>query len=108
MLLWKFRAELKNISEDVDMAEMAWDGTKSEKGVSWKLHNKSDPTFPQECVGKYVNTEKGTTISDTSSSGGLHVCSIKGEKTGTGTHILDWASLEMPKTKKIYSVFLKQ
>ena len=32
-LFQKFRAKLINILEDVDMAEMGWDGTEAEKGI---------------------------------------------------------------------------
>ena len=38
-----FRAELMNIPEDTNMTEMGWDGTKSEKYISCKLHNKPYP-----------------------------------------------------------------
>ena len=34
-----FRAELMNIPEDADITDMGWDGTETEKVVSWKLHN---------------------------------------------------------------------
>ena len=62
-LFRKFRAKLMNISEDVEMNEMGWDRIETENSVSWKLHKESDPACPQECVGNYINMEKGTTIS---------------------------------------------
>ena len=52
-LFRKFRAELMNIPEDIDMSQMGWDGTGHPKGVTWKLHNETDPACPQECVGDY-------------------------------------------------------
>lgn len=42
-----------NIPEDMDMADMGWDGVDQPKGVTWKLHNETDPASPQECVGDY-------------------------------------------------------
>ena len=62
-LFRSFRAELMNIPEDADIADMGWDRTDAEKGVPWKLQNELDTTYPQECVGNYV---KGTSISDAS------------------------------------------
>ena len=58
-----------NIPEDADITDMGWDRTKTEKGVSWKLHNELDPAFPQDCVGDYV---KGTSMPYVSASGILH------------------------------------
>ena len=78
-----------NISEDFDIAEMGQDRTKAEKGVSWKLHNDSDPDCPQECVVNDVNTEKGATLFDAPASGVLHTCSTKKEKIGTSGQKLD-------------------
>ena len=52
-LFRKFRAELMNIPEDMDMEDMGWDGVDQPKGVTWKLHNETDPTSPQDCVGNY-------------------------------------------------------
>ena len=79
-LFRRFRAELMNISEDVDMGVMGWEGTEAKKGVSWKLHKESDPACRQECVGNY---EKGTTIPDASALGGgcIHVAP---ERRNTG------------------------
>ena len=97
-----------NISEDVNMSEVGWGGTKAVKYVLWKLHKKAYFTCPQECVGDYVNTEKGTTVSDASASGNFHMCITKREKIGTGNSILDRPSLEKPRTKKIYADILRQ
>ena len=62
-LLRRFISELMNLPEDTDMTEMGWDGTESEKGVSWKLHNEPDPACPHEYVGNYA---KRTNMSDAS------------------------------------------
>ena len=51
----KFRAEIMNIPDDVDMAEMGMDGKVLKKGITCKLHNEIDPRFPQECVGDCGN-----------------------------------------------------
>ena len=40
-----------NISDDLDMGEMGMDGTDLKKGITCKLHNKTDPGCPKECVG---------------------------------------------------------
>ena len=50
-LFRKFRAEIMNIPDDLDMGEMGMDGTGLKKGITCKLHNKTDPGCPQECVG---------------------------------------------------------
>ena len=55
VLFRKFRAEIMNISDDLDMDEMGMDGAGIKKGVMWKIHNETDPGFPQECVGDYEN-----------------------------------------------------
>ena len=55
----KFRADLFDVSDDDDMDDMGWSRTKATKVFPWKLHNESDPAFPQEFVGNY---KKGTTI----------------------------------------------
>ena len=63
-----FRAELVNLPEDADITDMGWDSIKTEKGVSWKLHNELYPACPQGCVGGY---ETGTSMPDVSASGVL-------------------------------------
>ena len=50
-LFSKSRSEIMNIPDDLDMGEMGMDGTGLKKGVMWKLHNKTDPGCPLECVG---------------------------------------------------------
>ena len=50
----------------------------------------------------------GNTIYDASELRGLHTCSTKKYKTGTGSHILDRASLENPRAKKIDANILRQ
>ena len=50
-LFRKFRAERMKIPDDLDIGEMVMDITCLEKGITCKLHNNTDPGFPQECVG---------------------------------------------------------
>ena len=50
-LFRKFRSEIVNIPDDLDMGEMGMDRTGLKKGVMWKLHNETDPGYPQNCVG---------------------------------------------------------
>ena len=50
-LFRKFRAEIMNIPDDLDMGEMGMDGKGLKKGITCKLHNYTDPICPQECVG---------------------------------------------------------
>ena len=50
-LFSKFRAEIMNIPDDLDMGEMGMDRKGLNKGITCKLHNETDPRFPQECVG---------------------------------------------------------
>ena len=50
-LFRKFMAEIMNILDDLDMGEMSMDETGLKKGIACKLHNETDPGFPQECVG---------------------------------------------------------
>ena len=42
-LFRNFKAEIMNISDDLDMGDMGMDGTGLKKGVMWKLHNDTDP-----------------------------------------------------------------
>ena len=55
-LFRKFRAEIMNIPDDLDMGEMGMDGKVLKKGITCKLHNETDPRFPQECVGDHGKT----------------------------------------------------
>ena len=41
-LFRKFRAEIMNIPDDLDMGEMGMDGKCLNKGIMCKLHNKTD------------------------------------------------------------------
>ena len=50
-LLRKFRVEIMNIPNDLDIKEMRMDGTGFKKGITCKLHNNIDSGFPQEYVG---------------------------------------------------------
>ena len=52
-LFRKFRAEIMNIPDDLDMGEMGMDGTGFKRGIMCKLHNETDPGCQQECVGDY-------------------------------------------------------
>ena len=47
----KFRAEIMNIPDDLDMGNMGMDGTVLKRGITCKLHNKTDHGCQQECVG---------------------------------------------------------
>ena len=57
-LFRKFRVEIMNILDDLDMGKMGMDGACMEKGVMWKLHNDTNPGFPKECVGDYENVRE--------------------------------------------------
>ena len=50
-LFRKFKAEIMNIPDDLDMGEMGMDRTGLKMGITCKLHNETDPGFPKECVG---------------------------------------------------------
>ena len=47
----KFRAEIINIADELDMGEICIDVRGLKKGITCKLHNETDPGCPQECVG---------------------------------------------------------
>ena len=42
-----------NILDVMNMGGMGMDGTGFKKGITFKLHNKTDPGCPQECVGDF-------------------------------------------------------
>ena len=44
----KFRAEIMNIPDDLDIGEMGMDGKGLKKGITCKLHNETDTRCPQE------------------------------------------------------------
>ena len=50
-LFRKFREEIMNIPDDLEMGDLCMDRTGFKKEVIWKLHNETHPGFPQECVG---------------------------------------------------------
>ena len=50
-LFRKFRTEIMNIPDALDMGEIGVDGKGLKKGITYKLHNETDPRCPQECVG---------------------------------------------------------
>ena len=41
---------MMNIPDEMDMGKMGMDGTGFKNGITWKLHNKTDPGCLQECV----------------------------------------------------------
>ena len=47
-----------NIPDDLDMGKMGMDGTVLKKGITCKLHNKTDPTCPNESVGDCGKVER--------------------------------------------------
>ena len=48
-----------NIPDDLDMGEMGMDGKGLKKGITCKLHNKTDPRCPEECFGGCGKTGRG-------------------------------------------------
>ena len=50
-LFRNFREEIMNIPDDLDMGNMGMERVGLKQGFLWKLHNKTDPGRPQECVG---------------------------------------------------------
>ena len=64
-LFRNFRDELMNIHDDMKMNDLGWEGVDEPKGLTWKLHGKTNPACPYipvlyECVGEY----EGTTVSE--------------------------------------------
>ena len=51
-----FRAEI--IPNDLDKGDMSMDGKRLERGITCKLHNNTDPRYPQECVGDCDKTRR--------------------------------------------------
>ena len=41
-LFWKFRVEIRNIPDDLDIGNMGMDGTGFKKGITRKMYNKTD------------------------------------------------------------------
>ena len=60
-LFSKFRAEIMNIPDDLEMGEMGMYGKGLKKGITCKLNNVTYHRFPQECVGScgYTGRENG-------------------------------------------------
>ena len=82
-----------NIPDDLDMGEMVMDEKGLKKGVTCKLHNKTDPRHPQECVGDCGKTGR---------ENGAMECSNIGVCRGTcDTVKLDKG--ENPRTVRSYS-----
>ena len=50
-LFIKCRAEIMNIPDDFDMGNMGMERKGLKKGITCKLHNKTDPRCPLEFVG---------------------------------------------------------
>ena len=46
-----------NIPIGMSMYDMVLDEVETEKGITWKLHEETDPECPQEYVGKYRGTK---------------------------------------------------
>ena len=63
-----------NIPDDLGMGEMGMDGKGLKKGITCKLHNDTDPRYPQECVGDCGKTER---------ENGAMECSNIGVRKGT-------------------------
>ena len=55
-LFRKFREEIMNIPDDLNMDKIGIYGSGTKKGVMWKLHNETGPEFPQECVWDFENS----------------------------------------------------
>ena len=51
-LFRKFRSEIMNIPDDLDMGNMGMGGTGFKNVITCKLHNNTDHGCPQECVGE--------------------------------------------------------
>ena len=62
-LFRNIRSEIMKIIDDLDMGEMGMDGKVLKKGITCKLHNKTDPRCPEECFGGCGKTgrENGAT-----------------------------------------------
>ena len=45
-----------NVPDDLYMGSMEMDRKGLKKGITCKLHNKTDPICPQECVGVFDKT----------------------------------------------------
>ena len=73
-LFRKFRAEIMNIPDDLDMGEMGMYGTGLKRGITCKLYNKTDPICPQKCVGGCGKTGR---------KNGAMECSNIGARKGT-------------------------
>ena len=58
-LFRKFRAEIMNRPDDLDMVEMGMDRKGIKKGIRCKLNNKTDPRCTLECVGDCGKTGRG-------------------------------------------------
>ena len=50
-LFRKFRVEIMDITDELDIGDMDMDGTGFKEGITCKLHNETYPGCPQECVG---------------------------------------------------------
>ena len=68
-LFRKFRAEIINIPDDLDMGEMGMDRKGLKRGITCKLHNETDPRYPQECFGDCGKTGRGNCAMECSNIG---------------------------------------
>ena len=55
----KFRAEIMNIPDDLDMGDMGMEVRGFKKGITCELHNETDPVCAQECVGDCGKVGRG-------------------------------------------------
>ena len=51
-----------NIPDDLDMGGMGMDVTGLKRGITCKLHNKTDPRCQQECVGDFGKSGRGNGV----------------------------------------------
>ena len=73
-LFRKFREEIMNVPDDLDIGAMGMDRKGLKKGITCKLHNETDPRCPQECIGDFGKTGR---------KNGAMECSNIGARKGT-------------------------
>ena len=73
-LFRKFRSEIMNILDDLNIGDMGMDRKVLKKGITCKLHNETDPRCPQEFVGDCGRTGR---------ENGAMECSNIGVRRGT-------------------------
>ena len=80
-LFGKFRAEIINIPDDLDMGEMGMDRKGFKKGITSKLHNETDPRYQHECVGDCGNAGRKNGAIECSNTG-AHIGTYNAVKFG--------------------------